>query len=43
MKPGIFWVDYQKEVERYMEGQLIDLGLFSRADVENQNPANPSF
>jgi Xaa-Pro aminopeptidase len=43
MQPDVFWVDYQKEVERYMEGQLIDLGLFSRADVEKQNPANPLF
>ena len=43
MQPGVFWVDYQKEVERFMEGQLIDLGLFSRADVEKQNPSNPLF
>jgi Xaa-Pro aminopeptidase len=43
MQPGVFWVDYQKEVERFMEGQLIDLGLFSRADVEKQNPATPLF
>ena len=43
MQPSVFWVDYQKEVESYMEGQLIDLGLFSRADVEKQNPANPLF
>ena len=43
MKPGIFWVDYQKEVERFMESQLIDLGLFSRKDVEKQNPNAPLF
>jgi Xaa-Pro aminopeptidase len=43
MQPGVFWVDYQKEVERFMECQLIDLGLFSRADVEKQNPASPLF
>ena len=43
MQPSVFWVDYQKEVERFMEGQLIDLGLFSRADVEKQNSANPLF
>lgn len=43
MKPGIYWVDYQKEVERFMEGQLIDLGLFSRKDVEKQNPNAPLF
>jgi Xaa-Pro aminopeptidase len=43
LKPGIFWVDYQKEVERFMEGKLIDLGLFTRVDVEKQNPASPLF
>lgn len=43
MRPGIFWVDYQKEVERFMESQLIELGLFTRQDVENQDPNNPLF
>lgn len=43
MRPGVFWLDYQKEVERFMEGQLIDLGLFSRADVEKQDPNQPRF
>jgi Xaa-Pro aminopeptidase len=43
MKPGIYWVDYQKEVERFMEGQLIDLGLFSKKDVEKQDPNAPLF
>ena len=43
MQPGVFWVDYQKEVERFMEGQLIDLGLFTRSDVEKQNPSSPLF
>jgi len=43
MRPGIFWVDYQKEVERFMESQLIELGLFTRQDVENQDASNPLF
>ena len=43
MRPGVFWVDYQKEVERFMESQLIELGLFTRQDVENQDPSNPLF
>jgi Xaa-Pro aminopeptidase len=43
MRPGIFWVDYQKEVERYMEVKLIDLGLFTRQDVNNQDVNNPLF
>jgi Xaa-Pro aminopeptidase len=43
MRPGIYWVDYQKEVEKFMESQLIELGLFTRQDVENQDPNNPLF
>lgn len=43
MRPGIVWLDYQKEVERYMEGKLIDLGLFSRDDVAKQEKHNPLF
>jgi Xaa-Pro aminopeptidase len=43
MRPGIYWVDYQKEVEIFMEGKLIDLGLFSRKDVHQQDPTNPLF
>ena len=43
LKPGIFWVDYQREVEQFMESKLIDLGLFTRDDVANQNPSSPLF
>lgn len=40
---GILWEDYQKEVEKFMESQLIDLGLLNRSEVEKQNPDNPLF
>jgi len=43
LKPGIFWVDYQRDVEQFMESKLIDLGLFTREDVSNQNPSSPLF
>ena len=43
MRPGVYWVDYQKAVEVFMENQLIELGLFTRQDVENQNPSQPLF
>lgn len=43
MRPGIYWVDYQKQVEKFMEGQLIELGLFTSQDVQNQDPTNPLF
>ena len=43
MRPGIYWVDYQKAVELFMEEQLIGLGLFTRQDVENQDASKPFF
>ncbi len=43
MRPGMYWVDYQKQVEKFMEGELINLGLFSKQDVDNQDPNNPLF
>lgn len=43
MTVGILWVDYQKEVEKFMESTLIDLGLFTRTDVKNQDSQQPLF
>ena len=43
MTSGTYWVDYQKEVEKYMESKLIDLGLFTRKDVDNQVKHQPLF
>ncbi|MFM6937256.1 MAG: M24 family metallopeptidase [Aquirufa sp.] len=43
MRPGVYWVDYQKSVEKFMEKQLISLGLFTRQDIDNQDPNQPLF
>jgi Xaa-Pro aminopeptidase len=43
MRPGIYWVDYQKAVEKFMEEQLIGLGLFTKQEVDNQDPSQPLF
>jgi Xaa-Pro aminopeptidase len=43
LKVGVLWEEYQKEVENFMESQLIDLGLLNRAEVEKQNPDAPLF
>ncbi len=43
MTSGTYWVDYQKEVEKYMESKLIDLGLFTRNDVKKQDKHQPLF
>jgi len=43
MRPGVFWVDYQRAVEIFMESQLIELGLFTRQEVDSQDPNQPLF
>jgi Xaa-Pro aminopeptidase len=43
MRPGVFWIDYQRSVEVFMESQLIELGLFTRQEVEHQDPSQPLF
>jgi Xaa-Pro aminopeptidase len=41
--PGTMWDDLQKEVEFFIENECIGLGLFTKKEVENQNPASPLF
>ena len=43
LKPGTVYAEYEKEVGRFMEGQLIDLGLIDRHDVAKQDPAAPLY
>jgi Xaa-Pro aminopeptidase len=41
LKVGVLWDEYQKEVEKFIENELIDLGLLNSADIEKQNPEMP--
>ncbi|MCU0468448.1 MAG: aminopeptidase P N-terminal domain-containing protein [Arcicella sp.] len=41
LKVGILWDEYQKEVEKFMESELIALGLLNRFEVEKQNADSP--
>jgi Xaa-Pro aminopeptidase len=43
MRPGTLLRDYEKEIARLMESELISLGLISRHDVEKQDPKNPAY
>jgi Xaa-Pro aminopeptidase len=43
IRPGVSIVDYQKEVAAKMESELIKLGLFTRADVSNQDQKEPLY
>ena len=41
--PGTSIDAFNKEVNKLMEGEMISLGLFSKADVEKQDPAKPLY
>jgi len=43
MSQGINFFEYQKEVEKIMESELIKLRLISKVDIKKQNPNNPAF
>jgi Xaa-Pro aminopeptidase len=40
---GAIWNEYQKEVGKIMSDQLVQLGLFTKFDVERQNPEMPLY
>jgi len=41
LRPGVLISEYQKEVEKMMEGELIGLGLLDKGEVAKQNPEQP--
>ncbi len=43
LRPGIIYFDYQKEIEKIMESELLKLKLISDTDIKNQDPDNPAF
>ena len=43
LAPGVIWNDYQDEVGRVMEAELIGLGLLKRHEVEKQDPKMPLY
>ncbi|MBL4655230.1 MAG: aminopeptidase P family protein [Bacteroidia bacterium] len=43
LRPGTILDDYQKEICKIMEEELIGLGLFTKEDVEKQDPEKPLF
>jgi Xaa-Pro aminopeptidase len=43
MKPGALWDENQQEVEKFIESELIGLGLLDKTDVKNQNPDSPLY
>ena len=41
--PGTIMVEYHKQVGQLMEEQLVNLGLISAQDIQNQNPEWPAY
>lgn len=43
LRPGTLLNEYHKEVGKLMTSELIDLGVLTKADVDNQNPKMPAY
>lgn len=43
LKPGIQFQDYVKSINSEMEKQLLKIGLITKNDIKNQDPANPAY
>lgn len=43
LKPGMNYATYIDLVNKDMEKQLVSIGLISKTDLKNQDPANPAY
>lgn len=43
LKPDINYADYIDKVNAEMEKQLLNIGVISKMDLKNQDPANPAY
>ncbi len=43
LKPGVLLDEYEKEVGKIMEEQLVSLGLLTKDEIKNQDPKNPAY
>ena len=43
LRPSVVYFDYQKEIEKLMESELLDLKLIDKTDIKNQDKSNPAY
>ncbi len=43
LTPSVVYFDYQKEIEKLMESELLKLKLIDKTDIKNQKPENPAY
>ncbi len=43
LRPGVIIPEYQKEVGKIMESELLGLGLITKSEIKEQDPKNPAY
>ena len=43
LRPGVILKDYQEEVGKLVQSELLQLELISQKDIDNQNPDQPAY
>jgi len=43
LRPSVVYFDFQKEIEKLMEAELLKLRLIDKTDIKNQSPESPAF
>jgi len=43
LNPGVVYFDFQKEIEKLMEAELLKLKLIDKTDIKNQSKENPAY
>lgn len=43
LNPGVHYFEFQKEIEKLMESELLKLKLIDKTDIKNQKPESPAF
>ena len=43
LRPSIVYFEYQKEIEKLMESELLKLKLIDKTDIKNQDPSSPAY
>jgi Xaa-Pro aminopeptidase len=43
LRPSIVYFEYQKEIEKLMESELLKLKLIDKTDIKNQDASNPAW
>ena len=43
LRPNVVYFDFQKEIEKLMESELLKLKLIDKTDIKNQRPESPAY